>query len=800
MFRIYLRSAFRNLVRHRTYTFLNVFGLATGMAACIVILLFAYYEKSFDGMHHRNLYRLNEADKFTATGIIQKKAETMFAMGPTMKAEFPEVVNYCRVDGVGQYEMTYGEKRMFFPQTFFVDSSFLDMFDFPLLHGDRQTALQKPNSIVLTESAARKLFGVTDPIGKTIAHFDRDTVVFTVTGILKDIPGNSQLQFDALQSFNTIYKPGWMDHWNDHWVGTYLELSRNTDMTILEGKFPAYLDRHHIKSKDIQSGLFLLPLKEVHANSTEILYDDEINFQKFDRRYTNIFLFVGFLVLLIACINYMNLATAQSADRAKEVGIRKTVGALRRQLGSQFVVESVLLSVISLGVALVLVSLALPYIDKLSGRDLSPLLFAHPGLSAAFFIGTIGVGVLSGLYPAIYLSAFRPVKVLKGGGETGKQKGYFRNILVVGQFSSAIFLVIATVLIFRQLNFMEKQDPGFDRDQVVTIRLHGVTGAKYELLKQELSGSLLVTGVTGAQDHLGGPLNTMGFGFWPGDKPMQVLFTSGIFVDPDYLRVLKIPLLAGRDFLAEKSAFNKEFIINELLARQLLKDRPGAPLTWLIGKHLGDDTLCSIVGITGNFNFNSLHYKVEPLFLLNQGAKSFNTVSIKINGRQAHEALAVIESTWRKILPEYPFSYEFLDDHFRELYRTDTQLSQMVAIVAGLTILISCLGLFGLASFSAERRTKEIGIRKVLGASVQDVVMLLSKQFIGLVLIANLIAWPLAWLALHRWIQDYAYRVAISWWVFLLAGVAAVGIALLTVSFRAVKAAVANPVETLRTE
>jgi putative ABC transport system permease protein len=799
MFRTYLKSAFRNLRRHRTYTFLNVFGLATGMAACIVILLFVYYEKSFDSMHHRNLYRLHKADKFIATGISQKTATTMFGMGPTMRAEFPEVLNYSRVDGAGQYEMTYGDKRVFLPQTFFVDSSFLGMFDFPLLEGRRQTALQKPNSIVLTESAARKLFGITDPIGKTITHFDRDTLVFTVTGILKDVPGNSQFQFDALQSFNTIYKPSWMDHGSDHSVNTYLELAPNTDAAALEKKFPAYLQRHHVESKDIRYGMFLLPLREVHANATDIIYD-EINFQKFDRRYTNIFLFVGFLVLVIACINYMNLATAQSAERAKEVGIRKTVGALRLQLGSQFVVESVLLSVIALVFALVLVSLALPYIDKLSGRDLSPLLFAHPGLPVAFFIGTIGVGILSGLYPAIYLSAFRPVKVLKGGGETGKQKGYFRNILVVGQFSSAIFLVIATILIFRQLNFMEKQDPGFDRDQVVTIRLRGVTGPKYELLKQQLSGSLLVSGVTGAQDHLGGPLNTMGFGFWPGDKPMQVLFTSGIFVDPDYLRVLKIPLLAGRDFSMEKSAFTKEFIINEMLARQLLKDRPGTPLSWLIGKHLGDDTLCRIVGITGNFNFNSLHYKVEPLFLLNQGAKSFNTVSVKINGRQAHEALAMIESTWRKILPEYPFSYEFLDDHFKELYRTDTQLSQMVAIVAGLTILISCLGLFGLASFSAERRTKEIGIRKVLGATVRDVVVLLSRQFIGLVLVANLIAWPLAWFALHRWIQDYAYRVAISWWVFVLAAVAAVGIALVTVSFRAFRAAVANPVETLRTE
>jgi len=799
MFRIYLKSAFRNLNRNRTYSFLNIFGFAIGMAACIVILLFVFYERSFDSMHHRNLYRLNEVDKFISTGVTQKIATTMFPMGPTMKDEFPEVVNYSRVDGKSQYEMTYGEKRVFFQQTFFVDSSFLGMFDFPLLQGDRQTALQKPNSIVLTESTARKLFGSTDPIGKTLSHFGEDTLLFTVTGILKDVPANSQFQFDALQSFNTIYKSDWMDRWSNHWVNTYLELAPHTDLSALEKKLPAYLKKHHVSGKDIHYDLFLLPLRDVHANAVDIIYDD-INFQKFDRRYTNIFMGVGLLVLLIACINYMNLATAQSAERGKEVGIRKTSGALRSQLGVQFLVESMLLSLIAMVIALGLVNLVLPYINKLSGRDLSSIFFTHPGLLVAVFIGTILIGVLSGLYPALYLSSFQPAKVLKGGGESGRNKSTFRNILVVGQFSSAIFLVIATILVFRQLNYMEKQDPGFNLDQVITIPLHGVTTGKYALLKDELSASPLVTGVTGAQDHLGGPLETWGFGFWPGDKPMRVLFTTGIFVDPDYLTLYKIPLEAGRNFSHERSAYGNEFIINEMLARELLKDRPGTPLSWLIGKHFGGDTLGSIVGISKDFNFNSLHYKIEPMFLLDQGARAFSTVSVKINGRQASQAIALIESTWKKILPEYPFEYQFLDDHFKELYRTDAQISQMVTIMAGLAILISCLGLFGLASFSAEKRTKEIGIRKILGASVKDVVFLLSRHFIVLVLIANLIAWPLAWLALHRWIQNYAYRVAISWWVFVLAGLAALLIALATVSFRAINAALSNPVKVLRTE
>lgn len=569
-------------------------------------------------------------------------------------------------------------------------------------------------------------------------------------------------------------------------------------MTALEGKLPANLKKYSAGDQ-IHESQFLLPLRDIHANAVDI-HDDDINFQKFDKRYTDMLMGVGLLVLLIASINFMNLATAQSAERGKEVGIRKTIGALRSQLCAQFLVESVLLSLIALVLALGLVRLVLPWIDRVSGRDLSPLFSQHPGLLAAVVMGTVVLGILSGLYPAIYLSSFRAVKVLKGGGETGQRRGNFRNILVVGQFASAIFLVIATILVVRQLHFMETQDPGFDRDQVIIIRLHGITSGKYAFLKNELSTNPLVTGVTGAQDRLGGFLNTMGFGFWPGDGPMRVLFSSGIFVGPDYLTVYKIPLLAGRNFTPDTTAYRNEFIVNEMLAEKLLEGHPGMSLSWLIGKHFGDDSLKKIVGVCKDFNFNSLHYKIEPLFLLDQGATAFNTMSVKINGRQARRAIAFIQATWNKVLPEYPFSYQFLDDHYKELYRTDTQISQMAGVMAALAILISCLGLFGLASFSTERRTKEIGIRKILGASVKDVVLLLSGRLVGLVLVANLIAWPLAWLAFHRWIQNYAYRLEISWWVFVLAGGVAVAIAMATVSFRTVKAALANPVETMRAE
>jgi putative ABC transport system permease protein len=802
MFKSYFIVTWRNLTRHKLYSAINIIGLATGMAACIVILLFVFYEKSFDSMHHKNIYRLNELQKFSGMSSAQKVAITMFPMGPALKDEFPEVLNYSRVQLNEQYELTYGEKRMFLSQTYFVDTSFLRMFDFPLLQGDRPTALQKPNSIVLTESVARDLFGKVDPIGKTVTHFgdDRDdTLLFTVTGILKDVPGNSQFQFSALQTFNTVYKPNWMNRWDANWLNTYVELAPNTDMASLEKKFPAYLKKHLSSDQSKNYELFLLPLRDVHANAVDISEDD-INFQKFDKRYTNIFIALALLVLLIACINFMNLSTARTAERGKEVGVRKSIGALRSQLSFQFLSEAVLLSLIALVIALGMLSLVLPYIDKLSGRNLSPIFFLHPGLLVAVFIGTILLGLLSGLYPAVYLSSFQPVKVLKGGGDTGKSKGTFRNILVVGQFASAIFLMVATILIFRQLNYMRNQNPGFDRDQVITVRLNGITVRKYALLKEELSASPLVAGVTGAWDQLGSHWGPLGFGFWPGNAPMRVLFTPGIFVDPDYLSVYKIQLAAGRNFSREKYAPAREYIINETMARELLKDQPGAPLSSLIGLHFGGDSTGIIVGVAKDFNFNSLHYKIEPLFLFNYPNTGFSTMSVKINGRQSSQAIAFVRSTWKTIFPVYNFNYQLLDDHFKELYRTDAQISQMLAIMAGLAILISCLGLFGLVSFSTEKRTKEIGIRKILGASIKDVVFLLSKHFIVLVLIANFIACPLAWLALHRWIQGYAYRVAISWWVFAVAGMAALLIALGTVSFLTIKAATNNPVKSLRAE
>lgn len=799
MFKNYFKIAWRNLWKNKIYTAINIIGLSVGMAACIVIMLFVFYERSFDKMHTKNLYRLNEVQKFEGMVAAQKVALSMFPMGPTLKNDFPEIKNYTRVNWHDNFQMTYQEKKIYFPEAFFVDSTFLQLFDFPLLKGNRQTALEKPHSVVLTRASAEKLFGQEDPMGRTVTHYGEDTLSFTVTGILENLPQNSQLQFDGLYSFNTVTKPIWMTYWNGNWLNTYFELAPGTDPKALEKKFPAYLKKYLAKDDHWKMyDLFLLPLADVHANSADIGLD-YINYQKFDKTYTNLFFIIGLIVLVIACVNFMNLSTARSAERAREVGVRKSIGAQRIQLAMQFLGETVLLALIALLFSIVLLKLFLPSVNHLIRRELQLPVLTNPGLLLSIIAGTIVVGILSGLYPAAYLSSFSPVKVLKGTLQSGRDKGGLRNILVVGQFTCAVFLMIATIFVMRQLNYMQQRDPGFNRDQVVTLKLDRITTRKYDLLKESLLGSSLVSGVTAAQDQLGSHMDQSGMEF-KGDGPLRQLTSTQLIVDPDYLSLYKIALVEGRNFSKEKSANGREFIVNESLARELLKDQKNPRLSSLIGKHFGFDSVGTIVGITKDFNFNSLQYKIETMYLYNQKEWGFSRVSVKVNAGKTKEAVSFIQATWSRIFPEQPLEYQFLDEHFAEVYRTDAQVSKVVSILAALAIIITCLGLFGLASYSAEKRTKEIGIRKVLGASVPNIVGILSTHFIKLVLIANLIAWPLAWLALNRWLQGYAYRIDISWWVFILAGLLALVIALGTVSILAIRAAVANPVKSLRSE
>jgi putative ABC transport system permease protein len=801
MFRNYIKLAFRNLWKNRGFSAINIIGLSLGLTVCILILLFVQYERNFDSMHKRNIWRLNEVQSWEGMVQPQKVALSMYPMGPSLKNDFPEVKNYTRLFPYEMAGLRNGEKKVFLKNVFWADSSFFHMFDYKLLKGNPAQALAQPNSVVLTEESAANLFGTEDPIGKQlITHNRMDTLTFVVTGIMENVPENSHLQFNALYSFNTLVNPAdtnnWQAQWGGNWVVTYLELNDNANSKNMESRFPAFLQKY--MGPDITKGyqLFLQSLGDVHKGSADITHD-YLNFRKFDESYTNIFFVIALIVLVIACINFVNLSTARAARRAKEVGVRKSIGAHRFQLVSQFLGESILLSFIAMLIAVALVFIFLPFVSRLSEHPLSFSILTNPLWFLYLIGGTIGVGIVSGIYPAVYLSSFRPVKVLKGIVSSGKNKSFGRNVLVVGQFASATFLIISTIFVVKQLNYMRNKDAGFNKDQVLMI-----SGAykNYARLKEALEGNTLVKGMTGSSQRMGSNFHQTGFNYKSIDGPVRSLASSHVLVDNNFLTLYGIKIVAGRDFTEEGNG--AEYIVNESLAKELLKDKPGAPVSSVVGHRFwsNGDTMSTIVGVAKDFNFNTLHNKIETLALVNYNDRGFHDVAVKIDGTRSKEAIAFIGNTYRRIIPNFPFEYKFLDEHLDQLYKADEKVSKVVSILAGVAIIIACLGLLGLASYAAETRVKEIGIRKVLGASVNNIVSLLSKDFLKLVLIANIIAWPLAWLLLRKWLEDYAFHIDISLWVFALAGLVSLLIALIAVSSQTFKAAVTNPVKNLRTE
>lgn len=799
MLKNYFKIAFRNIWKNKVFSAINIVGLATGLAACIIIMLFVFYEQSFDGMHSKNIYRLNEVQNFEGMVAPQKVALSMFPMGPTLKNDYPEVRDFIRVRDMQSVLLGVGAKRVELEKGFYTDANFFDMFNFKLIEGEKADVLKNPNSVVLTEEGAKRIFGDQNPIGQSVTRYGGDTLTFKVTGIMENVPGNSHLQFNALFSFSTIIKPEFMDRWGGNWLVTYLKMAPDADIASLEKKFPDYLKKYMKNGGWKFYEIFLQPVSQIHSRSTDITHDYQ-NFHKFNKTYTYTFSVIAVIVLIIACVNFMNLSTARSSGRAREVGVRKSIGAHRSQLAYQFIGESIFLSLIAFVLAVLLVKLFLPSVAQFSQRDLEFSIFSNPGLLLLTLGGAVVIGVFSGMYPALFLSSFEPVKVLKG--KMGAGKSTFRNTLVIAQFSSAVFLIIATGFAVRQLNFMQQKDPGFVKDQVVIIPLDAKSSPKFQSLKQELLANSFIENVTGSGQRLGNNLHQTGVSF-RGDGPVRDMASSQVVVDPDYLSLYKIKLVAGRNFTSEESENGKTYIINESLARELLKDQPKQTVASLVGKRFGFsglDSLGTIVGVAKDFNFNSLHHKIETLCLFNQKDWGYSEMSVKIKGKDAKPALAAIESIWKRQVPERDFTYSFLDEHFTELYRADGQVSKIVGILAGLAIFISCLGLFGLASFSAERRVKEIGVRKVMGASVAGIVALLSRDFMKLVLLSIIIAVPVAWFTVSWWLQDFAYRVEMKWWIFAGAGILAIAIAQLTVSFQSIKAALTNPVKSLRAD
>jgi putative ABC transport system permease protein len=803
MYKHNLKIAYRHLLKNRGYSFINIFSLTVGIAACMTIYLFIMDETSFDSMHSKkdHIYRLDEVQNFTGTKE-QKVALSMPGMGPNMLLDFPEVINYTRFHQRGKRLLSKDEISHTVEQTFNVDSTFLKIFDFPLVSGDRETALNEPNTVLLTEETALKFFNtIEEAQGGSIKMGDN---LLKITGILEDVPETSHMQFNVLFSMTTVTSenPDFNDQWGSNFLNTYLLLEDNVDAEALEAKLDDFLVRHMGENSEDREvldyyQLFLQPLAEVHLNSSDIEHDYN-NYRKFNGRYIDTFAMVGIFILIIASINFMNLSTARASQRWKEVGVRKAVGAQKIQLFNQFILESILLALLALVLAFAINILAIPWLNDAINRKLTMWFFIdQPQYLAVIFGITLGLGLLTGLYPSLYLTAFKAINVLKGNKQSGN-KSVFRSALVVLQFGLALAMIVSTLIVLNQLNYMKNKDVGFDKDQIVLIDMNREANEKFELIKNELLDLTSIAGVTASGQRLGNNFHQWGFKVKT-DTGVFQMTPSNVFVEYDYLDVYNIKVKEGRSFSKEYSTDEgMAYIINEKLVKELgLKDPIGTPAGhgWY-----PDDSLGSIIGVTEDFNFNSLHHKVNTLSMVVHSDWGFDEMSVKIKGDDPQAAIAQIENVWNRHIKDWPFDYMFLDEHFATLYQSDNQMSAVVSIMTVLAILIACMGLFGLSSIMVMQKIKEVGIRKVLGANAFQITFLLSRNFLLLVVLAFIIASPITYYLLDDWLQNFAFHVDINFVIFIVGALISLAIALVTIGYHTIKASYRNPVEALRYE
>jgi putative ABC transport system permease protein len=789
MLKNYLVIALRSLKRRKGYAFIHVGGLGLGLACCFLIVLFIQHELSFDGFHDNGdrIVRLT----YTADGG-EQYANSAAGFAPLIEAAFPEVEHAVRVENYRApfVRLPDGTVRKL-DGLALADDSFFETFSFPLLRGDAATALDSRFSIVLTETAATALFGSDDPMGQTLEYDDH---TLTVTGVAADAPANSHLRFGAVAPFELIEElrgEGALDDFTNLNFTTYLLLRPGTDLAALEEKLTAGARERLGRDAD-QYALLLQPLDDLYFNTT-LTHDDG---PRRDAGYLWTFAAIGALILLIACVNFMNLATARAGQRAREVGVRKAIGAQRGQLVGQFLGESVLLSVLAIGVGIALAAAALPFFNDAIGGTAQLDLSQVATVLLLVGIG-IGAGLVAGSYPALYLSAFRPARVL--GGEADRSGGalWLRKGLIVFQFAVSAFLIVATLTVYDQLRYMQDRDLGFEQEQVVFLHPPAPVWDRIGAFADALAADANVLAVASSGGLPGRTGTSRGYN-WPGQATDEENGDSfwTIPAGPGYLDVLGVDLLAGRFFSDEIAADTLDtYVLNETAVRQLglgPEEAIGAPFrAW-------DRPMGRIVGVTEDFHFQSLHQAVEPLVM--NYIPWFGIVSVRVASGEYAAALDHLRATWGAFAPGYAFSYRFLDEDFGRLYRDEERLGQLFGFFAGVALFIACLGLFGLAAYTAERRRKEIGVRKVLGASVSQIVRLLAGEFARLVLVGFVIAVPAAYLVMARWLGDFAYRIGLGPGVFVLAGALALTLALVTVSIQAFRAATADPVQSLRYE
>jgi len=813
MFQNYLKIALRTLWKHRGHTAINVVGLAVGLACCLLITLYVLDELSFDRFHAHadRIYRLNTDIKFGGNDM--RFAVSPDPAGPTLRRDFPQVENFVRLHQRGTWLVRRAgtTSNLREENITFADSTLFDVFTFPLVSGDPRRALTEPNTVVISESAARRHFGGQNPVGQAMIFDNGKT--FRVTGVMRDLPLNSHFQANFFLAMRSDDYPWgqWLSN-NHH---TYLLLKPGVNAAEFEKNLDGVIEKYvgpqvrqflgssldQFRKAGNSMRFWLIPLTDIHLHAQQQI---ELA-PNGDSQYVYVFSAVAVFILLIACINFMNLATARSANRAREVGVRKVLGSQRGQLIGQFMAESVLLAVLAMGLALMFVAATVPLFNTLAAKSLTMSSFFTPRLLLVVLLLPLVAGVLAGSYPALFLSSFRPIAVLKGGTlagrlHTGLKRVSLRSGLVVFQFITSIVLIVGTLGVYRQLNFIQTKKLGFERDHLLTVNDVYALGKRAESFKADV---LKVPGVVrgSLSGYLPTPSNRSDNAFFPEGKIDQ---KNGVSlqnwgVDPDYVQTLGMQLVQGRDFSREFGSDSTGILLNETAVKRFGFTDP-------IGKRVSrfDDptgkTLktFTVIGVVKNFHFESLRRNIGPLGLVlspNSGSAVF-----RLSRTDPTALLKQIEAKWQAIAPGQPFSYAFVEDDFDAMYRAEQRVGTLVLSFSVLAILVACLGLFGLAAYMAEQRTKEIGVRKVLGASVPSLVGLLSKDFLKLVFIALLIATPLAWWAMRQWLRDFAYRVELDAWIFVLAGLLAVGIALLTVSFQSVKAALMNPVKSLRTE
>ena len=806
MLKSYWKTAMRFLLKNKTFSFINIFGLAAGTFCCLYILLYVQDQYSYD-RHHvdaKDIYRVNRIDKGTE-GVFNA-AITAMPMGPLMKRDFPEVRQFARVIpfiGVDKHLISHGDKHLWIKDAYIVDSTFFDVFTYQPVRGNLQTALYKPNTVVLLKPLADELFGKEDPIGKTITldNTDQPKADYTVTAVASEGPGKSHLHatlFTAANSAglgqNMLRRDSWV---SETFIATYVKLQPGSNPAALERKLPAFEEKYagqEQKKWNTKETLYLQPITSIHTTGG---LDNPGIGTPVDATFLSVLILIAVLIQVIACINFMNLATAQASKRAREVGVRKVIGAGKPDLIRQFLAETFLLASIAVLIALPLLLLALPWLNGLTGSsvDSSFLKDYRVWLMLAGFVFL--TGLVAGIYPAFYLSAFNAIKVLKGNYSNQVSVGGIRRALVVLQFVLSIVLITGIIVIYSQLNYIKNKDLGFDKDQRMLFTFN--SSGSFDGLPAFLDDIRRVAGVQEVS-NASKPLGTWAIfnNSWmlPGKKMSEQRNAEFVIADKWFAKANGIKLVGGRDF---REGDSDRVLINETFARRLGLNAMTAPGTRL---HDSQQREVEIVGVMKDFNFWSLHHDVDGfmVWINNPRDGLWPTVIVHTNTANYKQLVAKMEQVWHKDVPGVPFEYSFLDEEVNKLYETDITLSRIINSFTLMAIVISCLGLFGLAAFNAELRTKEIGIRKVLGASVPGIASLLSTGFLKLVGVAFVIAVPIGWWAMNRWLQTFSFRISISWWMFAVAGLASVLIAVVTVSWHAVKAAVANPVNSLRAE